>query len=59
MMYRHSERGPVCLNGEKSLQDYWRRNPDTGMICDDAALFAALQPSPKMQASTALLSLEM
>lgn len=41
MMHRQSEHGPLGLNGEKLLQDYWRRDPDTGMVRDDAALFAA------------------
>jgi uncharacterized protein YjbI with pentapeptide repeats len=41
MMQRHSEDGPVGLHGEKSLQDYWRHDPESGNIRDDQALFAA------------------
>jgi len=40
-MVKQREPGPIGLYGEKSLQEYWRRDPDTGEVRDDAALMAA------------------
>lgn len=38
---KHKISGEGGLFGEKTLQDYWRRDPETGAVRDDAAMRAA------------------
>jgi hypothetical protein len=38
---KHKIRDQGGLHGEKTLQDYWRRDPETGVVRHDAAMIAA------------------